>query len=85
MGSILEVILAVKIAQKMVNLCPILDHFFWLFWSSLGCLLGAFLGFQMLALLRGLWTQKLEKTNGFLRFLKMKLVGSLTLPMALFG
>ena len=33
------------------------------------------------ALLRGLWTQKLEKTNGFLRFLKMKLVGSLTLPM----
>ena len=37
------------------------------------------------ALLRGLWTQKLKKTNGFLRFLKMKLVGSLTLPMALFG
>ena len=33
------------------------------------------------ALLRGLWTQKLEKTKGFLRFLKMKLVGSLTLPM----
>ena len=49
-------------------------------WVPLGSLLG-----PLEALLGGLWTQKLEKNCGFLRFLKMQLFGSLKLLMALLG
>ena len=61
----------------------ILDLFvggFGALWVPLGSLLGS-----LEALLGGLLTQKPSKTNGFSRFLKMQLFGSLKLLMALLG
>ena len=61
----------------------ILDLFvggFGALWVPLGSLLGS-----LEALLGGLRTQKPSKTEGFLRFLKMQLFGSLKLLMALLG
>ena len=83
-GSILGPSLGSKMGAKFINFWVQLQTFFLGLLELLGCLLGAFLG-----LLRLSWEasgpQKHQKIEGFLRFLKMQLFGSLELLMALLG
>ena len=64
------------------------DHFLTKFWTTFGCLFGCLLG-AFSGLLRFSWeasgSKNNKKTQGFLRFLKMQLFGSLKLLMALLG
>ena len=77
---------------KLVFVCSFLgslfNHFLTKFWTTFGCLFGCLLG-AFSGLLKFSWeasaSKNTKKNEGFLRFLKMQLFGSLKLLMALLG
>ena len=77
---------------ELVFVCSFLgslfNHFLTKFWTTFGCLFGCLLG-AFSGLLKFSWeasaSKNTKKNEGFLRFLKMQLFGSLKLLMALLG